>query len=233
METSLLNQLKFSWKFSKPYKGALLLYLVTQLIGITLSLLFIWYSKQAIDLAVSSDSAELYHQLIYASCCLIGSFVLGIFGYRLNEKTRISMLVDLQKQVLQGQMLSSWKNSTDWHTGDLLVRTNTDSNEIVEVLGNVIISVIVTLVRIIGAAGLLWWMDPMLAIILLCVSPLVLFSKIYLKKLKKLNQELKKSESSLGETMQENLRMRLFIRAINLENKRWGEIEKKQNHIYD
>lgn len=233
METSLLNQLKFSWKFSKPYKGALLLYLVSQLVGIALSLMFIWYSKQAIDLAVGSSSEALYQQLIPAVLCLLGSFVLGIFGYRLNEKTRITMLVDLQKQILQGQMTSSWKNSTDWHTGDLLVRANTDSSEIVQVLGNVLISVLVTLVRIIGAAGLLWWMDPMLAIILLCISPLVLFSKIYLKKLKKLNQQLKKSESSLGETMQENLRMRLFIRAINLEDKRWQEIEKKQNNIYD
>ena len=233
METSLLNQLKFSWKFSKPYKGALLLYLVSQLAGIALSLMFIWYSKQAIDLAVGSSTEALYQQLIPAVLCLLGSFVLGIYGYRLNEKTRITMLVDLQKQILQGQMTSSWKNSSDWHTGDLLVRANTDSSEIVQVLGNVLISVVVTLVRIIGAAGLLWWMDPMLAIILLCVSPLVLFSKIYLKKLKKLNQQLKKSESSLGETMQENLRMRLFIRAINLEDKRWQEIEKKQNNIYD
>lgn len=233
METSLLNQLKFSWKFSKPYKGALSLYLVSQLAGIALSLMFIWYSKQAIDLAVGSSTEALYQQLIPAVLCLLGSFVLGIYGYRLNEKTRITMLVDLQKQILQGQMTSSWKNSSDWHTGDLLVRANTDSSEIVQVLGNVLISVVVTLVRIIGAVGLLWWMDPMLAIILLCVSPLVLFSKIYLKKLKKLNQQLKKSESSLGETMQENLRMRLFIRAINLEDKRWQEIEKKQNNIYD
>jgi len=233
LETSLLNQLKFSWKFSKPYKGALSLYLVSQLAGIALSLMFIWYSKQAIDLAVGSSTEALYQQLIPAVLCLLGSFVLGIYGYRLNEKTRITMLVDLQKQILQGQMTSSWKNSSDWHTGDLLVRANTDSSEIVQVLGNVLISVVVTLVRIIGAVGLLWWMDPMLAIILLCVSPLVLFSKIYLKKLKKLNQQLKKSESSLGETMQENLRMRLFIRAINLEDKRWQEIEKKQNNIYD
>ncbi|WP_185214480.1 ABC transporter ATP-binding protein, partial [Sphingobacterium mizutaii] len=64
------------------------------------------------------------------------------------------------------------------------------------------------------------------------ISPLFLFSKIYFKKLRRLNKELKKAESEFGNVVQENLRFRMSIRALGLQFTRWRKVEKSQDNIF-
>ena len=75
-------------------------------------------------------------------------------------------------------------------------------------------------------------MDPMLAILIVAISPLFLFSKIYFKKLRTLNRELKTAESKFGNVVQENLRFRMSIRALGVQFARWQKLKKKAKVIY-
>lgn len=75
-------------------------------------------------------------------------------------------------------------------------------------------------------------MDPMLAILIVAISPLFLFSKIYFKKLRKLNKDLKTAESKFGNVVQENLRFRMSIRALGVQYARWQKVENSQNDIF-
>src|SRR5690606_34459156 len=83
-----------------------------------------------------------------------------------------------------------------------------------------------------SAFGFLWIMDPMLAVVILCISPLVVFSKLYFKRLKKMNQELKRAESNLGKVVLANMRFRLVIRALGLQRLRWDKVTGSQEAIY-
>lgn len=232
MEHSVKEQINWSWKFIQPYRFSSVGFLSSELISLFFGLFFIWMSKRAIDAAIHGDPQTVTESLYWVAISLFISFLANLLGNRLNERTKAKMLIDLQNQIASRQMHAQWMQTSDWHTGELLVRANADSQETVQALGNIWISTIITLVRILAALALLYWMDPLLALILLGACPLILLSKSFFRKLRKLNRSLKEREGELGKVMQENFRNRLFIRSVNWETKRWQKVLDSQNAIY-
>ncbi|WP_336664151.1 ABC transporter ATP-binding protein [Elizabethkingia meningoseptica] len=232
MNTGLSYQLKWAWQLTKSKRGELLLYFILELAAIAFSLLFVYWSKRAVDLAIESSTSALQKALILSVCSVIIALFMRSYSGWLNERTRMQMMIALQNSLIKSQMLSTWKVGKHWHTGDIQVRINNDCQEIVQMVGYSSIAFILTVIRLIASFGFLWLMDPMLALLIVAISPLFLFSKIYFKKLRRLNKELKKAESEFGNVVQENLRFRMSIRALGLQFTRWRKVEKSQDNIF-
>ncbi|MCT3960296.1 ABC transporter ATP-binding protein [Elizabethkingia anophelis] len=232
MNTNLSYQLKWAWLLTKNSRGELLLYFILELAAIAFSLLFVFWSKKAVDFAVSSSTSDLQKALILSICSVLIALFMRSYSGWLNEKTRMKMMISLQNSLVKSQMLSTWKVGKHWHTGDIQVRINNDCQEIVQMVGFSSISFVLTTIRLLASFGFLWLMDPMLAILIVAISPLFLFSKIYFKKLRKLNKDLKTAESKFGNVVQENLRFRMSIRALGVQYARWQKVENSQNDIF-
>ena len=232
MNQTLTYHFRWAWAFSKPYRRHMLLYFLAELMALGLSLMFIFYSKHAIDYAIAGDTAWMKRSLWLAVGAVLGSQIASLFGSWLNERTRARMLIRLQQDVVDAQMRATWSLAKSWHTGDVMVRVNTDCQEVVQMIGSTSIDAVVTVLRLLSAFGFLWIMDPMLAVLMLCITPLVVFSKVYFRRLKKMNQALKQAESGLGNAVQENLRFRLVIRALGLQQLRWQKVIGSQAAIY-
>ncbi|MDV3575644.1 ABC transporter [Elizabethkingia anophelis] len=232
MNTNLSYQLKWAWLLTKNSRGELLLYFILELAAIAFSLLFVFWSKKAVDFAVSSSTSNLQKALILSVCSVLIALFMRSYSGWLNEKTRMKMMISLQNSLVKSQMLSTWKVGKHWHTGDIQVRINNDCQEIVQMVGFSSISFVLTTIRLLASFGFLWLMDPMLAILIVAISPLFLFSKIYFKKLRKLNKDLKTAESKFGNVVQENLRFRMSIRALGVQYARWQKVENSQNDIF-
>ncbi|MCT3858530.1 ABC transporter ATP-binding protein [Elizabethkingia anophelis] len=232
MNTNLSYQLKWAWLLTKNSRGELLLYFILELAAIAFSLLFVFWSKKAVDFAVSSSTSDLQKALILSVCSVLIALFMRSYSGWLNEKTRMKMMISLQNSPVKSQMLSTWKVGKHWHTGDIQVRINNDCQEIVQMVGFSSISFVLTTIRLLASFGFLWLMDPMLAILIVAISPLFLFSKIYFKKLRKLNKDLKTAESKFGNVVQENLRFRMSIRALGVQYARWQKVENSQNDIF-
>ncbi|OPC00353.1 ABC transporter [Elizabethkingia ursingii] len=233
MNTNLSYQLKWAWLLTKNSRGELLLYFILELAAIALSLLFVFWSKKAVDFAVGGGTSDLQKALILSVCSVIIALLMRSYSGWLNEKTRMKMMISLQNTLIKSQMLSTWKVGKHWHTGDVQVRINNDCQEIVQMVGFSSVSFILTTIRLLASFGFLWLMDPMLAILIVAISPLFLFSKIYFKKLRTLNRDLKIAESRFGNVVQENLRFRMSIRALGVQFARWQKVEKSQGDIYN
>lgn len=233
MNTNLSYQLKWAWLLTKNSRGELLLYFILELAAIAFSLLFVFWSKKAVDFAVGGGTSDLQKALILSVCSVIIALLMRSYSGWLNEKTRMKMMISLQNTLIKSQMLSTWKVGKHWHTGDVQVRINNDCQEIVQMVGFSSVSFILTTIRLLASFGFLWLMDPMLAILIVAISPLFLFSKIYFKKLRTLNRDLKTAESRFGNVVQENLRFRMSIRALGVQFARWQKVEKSQGDIYN
>ena len=232
MNTNLSYQLKWAWLLTKNSRGELLLYFILELAAIAFSLLFVFWSKKAVDFAVTSSTFNLQKALVLSVCSVLIALFMRSYSGWLNEKTRMKMMISLQNSLVKSQMLSTWKVGKHWHTGDIQVRINNDCQEIVQMVGFSSISFVLTTIRLLASFGFLWLMDPMLAILIVAISPLFLFSKIYFKKLRKLNKDLKTAESKFGNVVQENLRFRMSIRALGVQYARWQKVENSQNDIF-
>ncbi|MGY5255267.1 ABC transporter ATP-binding protein [Sphingobacterium spiritivorum] len=228
----VIDQMRWALSFAKTQHWQLLLFFCLEICAILFSLVFVYWSKRAVDLVMDKDTGTWKLALIL----VIGSVLLGLsakmYSEWLNEKIRMRMLIQLQNKVIKSQMMVVWKYIKRWSTGDIQVRIHTDCNEIVQMIGYSSLAFILTLVRLFASFGFLWLMDPMLAILILAISPLFLFSKLYFKRLRDLNSRQKQAESNMGHIVQENIRFRTSIQALGLQYFRWNKVEQSQHMIY-
>lgn len=228
----VIDQMRWALSFAKTQHWQLLLFFCLEICAILFSLVFVYWSKRAVDLVMDKDTGTWKLALIL----VISSVLLGLsakmYSEWLNEKIRMKMLIQLQNKVIKSQMMVVWKYIKRWSTGDIQVRIHTDCNEIVQMIGYSSLAFILTLVRLFASFGFLWLMDPMLAILILAISPLFLFSKLYFKRLRDLNSRQKQAESNMGHVVQENIRFRTSIQALGLQYFRWNKVEQSQHMIY-
>jgi ABC-type bacteriocin/lantibiotic exporter with double-glycine peptidase domain len=229
---SLKQHARWAWSISESYRGRLLLYFVLELICIGLSLLFVYLSKKAVDVATSPGELPLKWLLIG----IIGSITLNVAikGYsgRLMERIKLMMTLELQRHMLDAQMLSVWRLIKNWHTGDIQIRIQTDCEEVANTIASTVLSFVLTIIQLLASVGFLWYMDPMLALMILAISPLFVFSKIYFRKMRKLSREVKEEESNFSKVLQENLRFRLLIRAMGIFPKRRTKLTTSQQQLF-
>ncbi|MFD2966846.1 ABC transporter ATP-binding protein [Sphingobacterium bambusae] len=229
---SLTYQLRWAWSLTRNFRKPLLGYFIIELLAIGLSLLFIFFSKKAIDQAIHAIPGNLRYTLLGVLASVLLGLLLKALSTRWNQATSLKMELGLQRKLLSGQMRAVWKYAKDWHTGDLMLRVQTDSAEVSQMLSQGALSFLLVIVRLIASVGFLWLMDPMLALVILGISPLFLFSKLYFRKMRRLNAEVKQAESGFGNVLQENLRFRLLIRALGLIPAREEKLKNSQDRIY-
>ncbi|PUV22976.1 ABC transporter ATP-binding protein [Sphingobacterium athyrii] len=229
---SLKQHARWAWSISEGYRGRLLLYFVLELICIGLSLVFVYLSKKAVDVATSPGELPLKWLLIG----IIGSITLNVAikGYsgRLLERIKLMLTLQLQRHMLDAQMLSVWRLIKNWHTGDIQIRIQTDCEEVANTIASTVLSFVLTIIQLLASVGFLWYMDPMLALMILAISPLFVFSKIYFRKMRKLSKEVKEEESNFSKVLQENLRFRLLIRAMGIFPKRRAKLTETQQQLF-
>jgi ATP-binding cassette subfamily B protein len=220
MMVNFSRHYKWFLTISEGFRLRMFMFFALEILTIIFTLSFIFYSKKTIDIALNVIHGDLQFNLaIVIICALIGVLAKSLSQW-VNQRTQINMTLDFQYSVLKTQMLSVWKVIKRWDTGDLLVRINSDCTEVVQMISQTWITFIITLLRILMSFIFLYSMDSMLAIIILCVTPLFLLTKIYFKKMRALNAKVKKSESEVGAAMQENLRYRTVLRALGVLNNR-------------
>lgn len=215
------------------YWKELLFFFVLELSSLVAGLLFVRSCKVAIDTAIQHNSIEsLFDDLGFVVLSLLASFLTHLIAAWINEGTKAKMLRDLQNSIAEIQMKSQWNISAEWHTGDIMVRTISDCQEIVNVLGSLWITLFLALLRIFAGLIFLWILDSILALLIVGIIPMVLLSKVFIKKLRKINSDIKDEEGKLGGILQENLGNRYFLRSIGWDRERWGQVITKQEAIF-
>lgn len=228
----MISSLRWAWSLTKDHRWQLLSYFLLELLHITASLCFVLWAKKTVDLAMGSDVEGLCYALILTVGSVVIRLLAGGYAGWLNERVRLHMLVDVQKALVRAQMWAIWKRAKAWHSGDILVRLQEDANEVVYVIGYMGFALVLTGLRLLASFGFLWTLDPTLAWLILAISPLFFLAKVYVKKLRRLNRQLKAAESEWGYIIQENLRFSLLIRALGLGALRWKKFENSQTLIY-
>ncbi|MDR1527486.1 MAG: ABC transporter ATP-binding protein/permease [Dysgonamonadaceae bacterium] len=232
MNDSIKQQLAWAWSVTAGYRGKIGLYMLLELVNVVLVLYFVYCSKEAIDIAMRVIPGNLRWTLV----CIVLSVVLAVVTSMLaswtGENTKNGLTKSLQNDLAHSQMLISWRIKKRWHTGDLMVRLTSDCPEVVQMLVYTFPSLLVTCVKLLASLTFLWVMDPLLAQLILAISPLFLFSKIYYKKMRWISKAVKQAESYLGTVLQENLKHRSLIQSLLFTKARESKLTDAQESIF-
>lgn len=231
MNTLVYRQVAWLWRQTEDYRLLLSLYVLLEVVGIAGLLYSVYCSKQAIDIATHIISGNLRLTLgsIVVVLCLV--ILLKLVASWISEYVKMKLTVRLQNSLVYSQMMLAWPTIKKWHTGDLMIRINIDTVEVVHMLTYLFPFFCVTCVKLLSVLGFLWIMDPMLVSMVLLVSPLFLLSKLYYRKLHKITGEVKKADSLMGIIVQENLKNRLLLRALLFSQDRWNRLVNSQQDM--
>ncbi len=188
------------------------------LIGISISFLLIALSKQAIDTATDG-----YHESLSVIIGLLAIFIgvsilLKAFVTRLTISLHVKLDKYLTLHFFSHILRADWHKMNTYHSGDIMSRINTDIGDIVRFYTNIIPQFILGLLKLVGAFIFLYFMNKMLAMVLIGLIPAVLFlSKIYFRKMKILSNKIKESSSIVKQYFQESVRNNHIIKGMSLE----------------
>ena len=140
-----------------------------------------------------------------ASFVLMG-FALSIASVWVRNLLGIRAQNRMQQQMLDRILRSTWRGKARRHSGDVLNRLETDVTQVVSFLTETIPDTLSKVLLFCGAFFYLLQMDWRLAIIIVLAIPLfALFSKIYMRQMRRLTREVRKSDSVVQSVLQETI----------------------------
>ncbi len=178
------------------------------------------FSKNLIDSAVSG---AISRAILYAG--LFGALILGNMGLRaassvLSVRTYEILANNMREQMFSRITNTEWLSVTKYHSGDILTRLTSDVGSITTGVVDTVPSIISLCVQLMAAFGTLLYYEPMLAILAFILGPFtVLFSRIWGRKLKKLQIKVQEAESAYRSFIQESIENMLIVKAFRLEEK--------------
>uniref|UniRef100_UPI0040262342 ABC transporter ATP-binding protein n=1 Tax=Prevotella sp. TaxID=59823 RepID=UPI0040262342 len=199
---------------------------------VAVSLGSVWAIQHAIDVAShAAEGSILASVAVMASFVLMG-FALSIASVWVRNLLGIRAQNRMQQQMLDRILRSTWRGKARRHSGDVLNRLETDVTQVVSFLTETIPDTLSKVLLFCGAFFYLLQMDWRLAIIIVLAIPLfALFSKIYMRQMRRLTREVRKSDSVVQSVLQETIQHQALIKTLEDTDHAVDRLEDEQRKL--
>ncbi len=197
-----------------------------------ISLFFVYVCKCLIDIATGHSQGNLKLWIGIMLGCMAGQLLLSAFRSQWNNRIEIRLCSRLRQQLFDHLMLSQWKGEKTRHTGDMLNRIEEDTLTVSDALCRTAPNIVITFFQLAGSLYFLAKLDVRLTGILICIMPLaLLFSKTYVRNMRKISRDIRETDSRVQSFLQEHLQHSLLIRALEYTKQASCKLTSLQNHL--
>ena len=215
MNMRIIDGIKWIWDASSGYRKLILLSMLCGMFRMAVSLAFVWLCKYVIDVATHQTAGSLFHGICLMVGCILLQLSLSAVSSRLYASTDVSLSNRMRSGLLTHLLKSRWNGRELFHSGDMLNRMEGDVSVVVRMMVGLFPSVGIVLSQLVGAAAFLLILDRRMAVVILLIMPVALvFSKLYMMKMRKITREIRETDSRVQSHMQENLQHRTLIAAL-------------------
>lgn len=190
---------------------------VAGLLIVGLEFLFVWLTKQTIDIATgTSDIFSFRTAIILLVATLIVQLLLGAYRSWVNAMLSVKASNKMQMDIFRRALLTPWIASKSFHSGDIINRIEKDVNVIVSLVTDTLPSFIIVCAQFIGAFVFLYIMDRTLALFVIIIIPFFLvIGKLYIKTMRRISRQIRQTDSHLQAQYQEGITNRVVIKTIH------------------
>lgn len=182
-------------------------------------LAFVWFSKAAVDCAtgrVQSVSGLLVMWFALMVVCMLSDLLLAQCVRYMEARASVLMTNRVNRRlfnVLMSQPLVNGKHG--FHSGDMLNRLTLDVRTVASFAITQLPLMVVMVVQLMASFVFLAWLSPYLAFAPIIIMPLCLLAgKLYFRRQRALTAEMRHCESDIHVTIQEGLRHRVVVKAL-------------------
>lgn len=211
-----------SWIFGVSGKlklRVLLLVLLNSAISIS-AVAFALVLREAIDGAVSGNKMVFLKFVIILGLIMVGQIAArGVIRF-LDEYVRSGMENVIKTRLYETILSRKYSAITAFHTGELLNRITNDAVVVADGFVQIIPGIIAMLVKLVGAAAVLFVLDYRFSVIFFAGGGLVLiFTTLFRRVMKKLHKDVQAADGVLRSYLSENLGSLMVLKTFGAERK--------------
>lgn len=211
-----------SWIFGVSGKlklGVLLLVLLNSAISIS-AVAFALVLREAIDGAVSGNKMVFLKFVIILGLIMVGQIAArGVIRF-LDEYVRSGMENVIKTRLYETILSRKYSAIMAYHTGELLNRITNDAVVVADGFVQIIPGIIAMLVKLAGAAAVLFVLDYRFSVIFFAGGGLVLiFTTLFRRVMKKLHKDVQAADGVLRSYLSENLGSLMVLKTFGAERK--------------
>lgn len=185
------------------------------LADVGVSLAQVWAVKHAIDVASGAAGGSVYTAVAVMGALILAGFALSIGGIWVRNILGVRAQNRMQQRMLDRILRSEWRGRERRHSGDVLNRLETDVATVVTFLTETLPGTLSTVALFAGAFIYLLSMDHALALVTVAIIPVfVLFSKIYVGRMRQLTRSVRDADSRVQSVLQETIQHRMVIKTL-------------------
>ena len=229
----ILKYVRWLWSHSVGARGAILVNILLGSLNVGLNLLFIYLCKRLVDIAtgVAAGSLGLYTAIVLS--VVVIRLVVTAVNVRVENLTNSRMNFIIRKGLYSNLLYAEWLGKEKRHTGDTVNRLESDVSTVTNVIVSDVPQIFTTVVQLVAAIVFLCTMEWRLAALLVLITPLfILFSRIFVRRLREMTRGIRETESEVQSHLQESLQHRMVIQSMENEGRMEDRLDDLQDREY-
>ncbi len=205
-------------KAKKVWPGIFLLTLIGTVISL-MGVVFALLSKRVLDVATGQMAGDLWREGSLLFLFLVVQMILDVVMSVANLHVNGRFLIRSKTELYQTILRKDYMKISEYHSGELLNRINSDMSIISNGLIQMIPNIFFYLAKIVACFLALYVLDPFFAILCLLIGPFIfLTAYLYRKRMKMLHKGFQEADGRVKSFMQETLKNLLVIKSFGCSN---------------
>lgn len=233
---SVWKLLRWIWSNSRGVRGRMLLCTLIGCVSVACSLIFVLFSKNAIDIATEVREGQLLHYGIGMALLILLEIGLHALDNWVANRLDVELRNRFRLHFFGLLLQSEWQGKERYHSGDVLNRMVQDLGSVVSVITTTLPFAFITVIQFVASFCLLYSMNRMLAVVLVLILPFFsLLSRFYVNRMRSMTKAVRESESQIHSVMQESLQHKTIVKTLEqsgsmiqrlsgLQGKLFGEV---------
>ena len=204
------------------------------LLDVACQLLWVLACKHAIDIATGINEGSLAVTGIVIAALMLAQITSRAASRWIHAVTGNKVRNRMRRDVFARLLRCDWLHLQKHHTGDLINRLEGDVSAITTLTTEVIPAAVVAAAQLFASFVLLFTMSPLLSIAIFIILPICLaISRVYVKKMRRLNRDVRDSDSRIQSVLQESLQHKELIKSLEQNDSTEQQLSQLQNRLQD
>lgn len=203
------------WQNSRGARKQAIINTGIGLLDVACQLLWVLACKHAIDIATGIKEGSLATTGIMIGALMLVQIASRAVSRWIHAVTGNKVRNRMRRDVFARLLRCDWMHLQRHHTGDLINRLEGDVSGITTLMTETIPAAVVAATQLLASFVLLFTMSPLLAVAIFITLPICLaVSRVYIKKMRRLNRDVRDSDSRIQSVLQESLQHKELIKSL-------------------
>ncbi len=228
------NLLRRVWIFAKPYRGQIIVLLLTIVAISLLSLIPPLLFKQLIDVAIPNEDIRLLNMLALGMVLVpLMNGLIGVVQRRLSAQVGEGVIFDLRRALYDHMLRMSLRFFTKTRTGELMSRLNNDVIGAQRAVTGTLITIVSNIITLVSVLVVMLVIEWRLTLLGLAILPLFIFpARRVGKKLRRIRRRSMELNAEMNAGMNETLNVSGAL-LVKLFGREKSEMTNFSNHAAD